>query len=297
MDPPPIERTSLKQFAAAYERVLGDLETHGVRWRGTRFDAYKRRILAAADLTYPGPVPFAGDAVGQAEFFEGASQAQQLMDASNLLAVDAPEVAARLRLVMAGQVLPPADDEADDRPRNTLVELTTAALLHRRRFSVRLPSAAEDVFLEIDDLLPFRVECKRPAHSGTLEKNLKRLRHQLRGRCADGKSRGMAVVAVDRMLGFVGGVGISPDGPGLLRYLTESMRDVIVTIQQLDVENRVRLAPTTPLAALLLVGAVFLSDPGYLVTVSQMGLSTTLPDSHKASRRIREALGPMLVAP
>jgi hypothetical protein len=105
-------------------------------------------------------------------------------------------------MILDGHLLPPRRPDADDNPRNILFELATARVLKAHGFGIRFPPQdGEDIEVTYPGLGVFSVECKRPAHLGSLANNLKLVIRQLRKRNLDGQRTGLAMIGVDRMLG------------------------------------------------------------------------------------------------
>lgn len=288
----PIEKNSLKKFAEQLRGTLEKIESRGVKWKNTRFGRYLDVIDKFSQYEFPRPFPFA-EPNELALFSEAACQAQQLIDSEGAWPNTPPEVLRqKLALVVQGPDITPPD-HSDDKGRNALVELTTAAMLARRNFTVCLTGQEEDISATFPGLPRFVVECKRPTHQGRLKKHVKALRHQLESRRKPGEY-GIAVIAADRLLGM-SELGGSVDAEAdVERLVMGGVHKVIKAIKEAEVEARTTLAPHASMAAILLVGAIFLREPGYLVTISQIGLYFPAGDQHETSQRIHQALSSVI---
>lgn len=122
---------SWAEFHDQMSRVLADVEALGVTWRGTRFSRYLRR---AQDLASMEPESVA-NRPGERITGEALSQGLQLIEAARLFpSVRSDVLVQKLRHVLDGADV--HDGCGDDRPRNTLFELTVAQLLADYGFAV-----------------------------------------------------------------------------------------------------------------------------------------------------------------
>lgn len=258
----------------------------------TRFGRYAELLDEAAALTFPCEFPWKGDDEKQRTFYEAASQCQQLMDGLDVLrGAEAGIATDRLRRVTKGQELPPTDPGASDDARNTLFELATAAALGRAGFEIGVPrDGQEDLEATYPGLFPFVVECKRPTQDAALPRNVKKVRHQLKGRRAQDKQYGLAVFGMDRVLGLAGEAAVVPSEQALLAAVDRTLLRQKRRIDEIQTATGDHLYPHATIAGLLLVGAVFPADRGGIYTVSFLRLFCTGPETTRTSRRIMGAL-------
>ncbi len=278
-------------FVEHLVRVLEGVDLMGVRWTGTRFQQYLRLLEEASRMTYPCPFPWEGDPERQKLFFESACQCQQLMDAVEVLESAEPNVAAeKLEKIVKGTQLPPADVHVPDAPRNTLFELATAASLRRSGFTVNITRFDEDARAEFRGLLPFLVECKRPAHDGSLLKNLKDARHQLKKRRASGKDYGLAVIGIDRLIGISGEAPVVDTEELFLAAVERTLHGQKRRIEEVQLQTGEKLFPHASIAGVLLVAAVFIRDRGNIFTTSLLRLFCAGPETHRTSVTIKQCM-------
>ncbi|WP_437607325.1 hypothetical protein WMF20_41965 [Sorangium sp. So ce834] len=274
----------MDEFVARFERVLNEVDLLGARWRGTRFDTYLQIMKEAASLTYPRPFPWEDEPEKKRLFFEASSQIQQLVDAADIWRDIDPKVAKeKVIAIMSGQPMPPSG-VAEDRPRNTLLEFATATALKRKGFIVDMTSQDEDIIATYPGLKEFVVECKRPTHAGALERNLRKLRHQLQERGKQGARYGLAVLGIDRVLELPGKTPNAADFQRFDSILDMTLREQIQNVRRVD---RGKLFPHAALGGVLVTTSVFLNDRGGLFTVSLMGLFCTGPEDHHTSMTIK----------
>lgn len=280
------------EFVKRLESVLDEVLQYGVRWRGTRFDAYLEVLREAASFTYPCPFPWRDDREKMRLFFEATSQIQQLVDAMRVLREAPSEVAKeKLEKALRGTLMPPTESDESDLPRNTLCEIATAVALKNKGFLVSLTTQDEDVRATYPGLvLPFVVECKRPTHAHSVKKNLKKIRRQLRDRQQAGGSYGLAVIGIDRVVELPGATpGVERESELFARIDAELRRE-IGRIRKIDAGSKDKLFPYASIGGVLLTGSVFLADRGGMFTVSQMGLFCTAREDHHVSMTIKRAL-------
>ena len=262
MNPQQLVKTSFPQLRDEVRDVLALAAEYGINWKNTRFDRYFRAIETAAEQEYPRLLTTEGNHDAQKLFWEAASQTQQLINSSTFWASqDQAVITRKLADIVKGRDLPPAGAEADH-PRNTLVELTSAALLYRHYFDVQLSSDSEDVLATIDGTEPFAVECKRPATRGGLENNLKAARKELRRRCANGGKQGLAVIVADRVLQVTGAMPTVQTVDQLVTIVDRKLEHLARDITEMVQCHGLKLFPVTKLGAIVLVGTVFVGDLG-----------------------------------
>jgi hypothetical protein len=279
-------------FVKQVNDALAEVEACVPNLKKTRFARYAELLEEVARLSFPCEFPWKGDDAKQRKFFEAASQFQQLMEGLEVLRHAEEDTRTELlQRVTKGLDLPPADPEVSDDARNTLFELATAAALRRAGFEVRVPRpGAEDVRAVYPDLLPFLVECKRPTHDGALAKNIKKARHQLKGRRIPDQHYGLAVFGMDRSLGLAGEAAVVPSERLLLAAVDRSLLRQKKRVDEIQAASGDSLYPHASIGGLLLVGAVFPADRGGIYTVSFLRLFCTGPETNRTSRRIMGAL-------
>jgi hypothetical protein len=279
-------------FVSKATRALVEVEACVPRVKSTRFGRYLELLEEVATLSFPCPFPWKDDDAKQRRFYEAASQCQQLMDGLDVLRGAEPAIATdRLQRVTKGSELPPTDPGAPDDARNTLFELATAAALVRAGFDVRVPrDGQEDLQATYPGLLPFVVECKRPTQDAALPRNVKKARHQLKGRRTQDKQYGLAVFGMDRLLGLAGEATVVPSEQTLLAAVDRTLLRQKRRIDDIQATTGDQLYPHATIAGLLLVGAVFPADRGGIYTVSFLRLFCTGEETTRTSRRIIGAL-------
>jgi hypothetical protein len=273
----PITHSSFPDFLAACRETLDRLVQVGVGWKGTRFDMYKRTVEEMAELSYPRSVNLENkDEREKDRFFrEAASQFSQLNVSTALWEKqDQAVLASKLKDVVSGTAMP-AKGKDWDPSRNALAELATGSLLERRGFLVTLTSAKEDLIARSPSLGEFAVEVKRPASEESIENNLKRLRSQLKQRCKRPGCMGLAVVAIDRIVSLAGSMARSQTEFEFRSTLDRTMEEQTVKLRALVQRRDLRLFPTTPFVAALLVGTVFVDDLGMPVQIGMLSMRST----------------------
>jgi hypothetical protein len=281
------------QLVDDLKRVLAEAHALGVTDPG-RFTDYLNALEAFSKLSFPRAQPWGDDA---ALTWEANAQATQLVTSNRIWSiVNQDALRSALLRIMRGEVLPPQEEE-DDQPRNTLLELTTAALLHYKNFSVDLTVRDEDVIATADGLPGFAIECKRPATAKGLLRNLARAKSQLQTRYKKGRQHGIAVFGVDRVLNLVGEGLVARDRAhieaGIHGKLRQLRDDLLATMNDPE-QPQYQLFPETPLFGLVLVGSVFNAKDGVPVSIQQLSLSCSGPEGDPVSRRILSVVQPLL---
>jgi hypothetical protein len=132
-------KRTFAHFQQELASALADAVTRGINWKSTRFGTYYHRIDEAVKATYPRTVDWSDGGVRERELWEAGSQCQQLMTSRIAWRVLDPDALAdKLEKVFKGSVLPPEDSDHGDEARNTLLELTTGALLHHSAFEIAI---------------------------------------------------------------------------------------------------------------------------------------------------------------
>ncbi len=260
------------------DAALREMERRDIRWQNTRFDHYLRVLAEEARLKEGRIVVVAKR---QKDFisrlWEVIGQSRQLIHTRKIWNVlDAELLRTKLGLVVKGRPIQPQGSE-NDSARDALLELVTAWLLHETGFQIDITGQEADVIARLTGFPPFAVECKRPANQKSLWRNFKLLRHQLTVRYGrDGYKHGMPVVAIDRV------VRLAMELP--VRLSVEHVkRDIYATLSQTTdslraMAARVGYSPeTTPIGAVLLVGAVFVFEPFGVSTMEYLGFFNIAP--------------------
>lgn len=288
-----VETVTLDVVEARLAETLAAAAALGVRWKGSRFDSYldiiqrRPRHWRRVDLD--------DQAVRNATRleWEASSQAQQLIDASQVWPrLDQTALADKLRKVFQGPALPP-DKGEDDAPRNYLLELTTAGLLGATAgFEVELSRHAEDLRVVLPNLGTFLVECKRPSGPASFRKNLTKLRRQLRGRLEKSEKGlfGFGVVALDRLVGvhteFLG----VRDRTHLIEVLDNVTRRYLRAVERYARNPMTNLGPRVALFGLVFSGSMLLRDEELVCSVSQMGTFFPGNEKNPLGQRVARAL-------
>ena len=164
----------------------------------TRFDRYIKLFEHLASLTFPAELPFQDDPERQTALYEGATQLMELVEADPTIRRMGARVAReKVRLILKGKEVTPTDN-GDDIARNILFEFTCATALRKAGFEVTVPEKGSDVVARHPGGVRFQVECKRPAHGGSLGARLREADFRLRERCTLGEF-GMVLIAIDRI--------------------------------------------------------------------------------------------------
>lgn len=251
-----ITPTSRRQFLEVGRVALDRLALLGVAWKGTRFETYLRLLEEAASRTYPRRIDWVKDRGELLVELEAIGQMAQLACATQLRErVERALLLDRLRYVVGGRPIP---TEVDDKPRNTLLELTAGYLLFHGGAGVELTTAREDLVIHLPGVSPVPAECKRPLGPWTVERNVKGVRRQLEATRDRYPIGGLAVFGLDRVAGVSGDLGnvARPED------LADAVKDVLDggarEIRRLGGAKleRVAIAVVT-----VLVGAVYLVEP------------------------------------
>jgi hypothetical protein len=254
-----------------------------------RFEEYVHILEEFAALPFPRKEPWGERA---AVTWEATAQCQQLVTSTRIWSkVDPSALKAALLKVGRGDLLPP--DEGDDQPRNTLLELTTGALLNARGFSVDLTVGNEDVIAAVPGVPPFSIECKRPASPKGLLRNLKDAKSQLETRYRAGKQHGMAVLGVDRVLGLTDGGLVARDAEHIATVVHGKLGSLRNDLRRVMADSpEYALFPSTPLFGFVLVGSVFNLHDGVPVAIQQLSLSCSGPEDHEISKHLLDTISP-----
>jgi hypothetical protein len=120
----PAREVTYATLYAQLKATLAELEARGfARVRHSRFGEYLRLLEVAASVPTGEPIPLASRREDDA-FAEAVSQGFQLTASRAIWSLLDPQVLdAKLRHAVQGKPLAPLDDEDDDLPRNTLLEL------------------------------------------------------------------------------------------------------------------------------------------------------------------------------
>lgn len=272
-----IRHWTLRDSLMGLDDALSQIEAHGLRWRGTRFDRYRQAIQDAREEIAAGHLQWAERLDSRALLLEALSQSSQLARSIPVWSTVTPD-ALRLRLaqVLSGRELPVVTQDATDHSRNILLELATAAFISPDARHVSLGTEPEDALLRLKtgDLLP--IECKRPAAPETVEKNVKRVRAQLARHLDRFPLGGIAVIGIDRVVD-VTTIRSSRSGLDTSLNAVDNARDVRALVKRMAEEWTVtiarlggeRLARAAPVVMAALFGAVLCLDPVAPIIVAQ----------------------------
>jgi hypothetical protein len=284
-------KKTFRDLAGEFQSVLDRLSQYDVHWAGTRFDKYRASLEAAAGWTSPRIVNTEQDRQEDRLFWEASSQAQQLIRSADTWE-DFEEATIKLKLkeVMDGAALPSSDPAVDDGPRNTLLELMSAAYLRLSGFEVQITDGKEDILAETQGL-SFAVECKRPTSENSVEKNLNKLRRQLRERrkAALVPKHGMAIIGIDRIIGLAGSMSQLPSIPALMQTVGDELERwsrVVTSIGQ-----KVGLHTVATLGGVVLTGVVWIESDGCPYTIQQLAAFGL--DQSQGTRRVVDLVAPM----
>lgn len=257
--------TSYVALAGEFDLTLGELSRLGVQWASTRFDKYRIALNEAAGWEFPRPVE---EQNVKDLLHESLIQARQLIGLSSMWCrFDEAILVRKLKQVVQGQLLPPLMAHADDLPRNTLLELSTARYLSICEFEVSITDSAADVIAEAAGFR-FSVECKRPTGPNSLEKNLKRLKTQLKGRkTAGGPPHGFVVIGIDRLSNVSGASAAVRTYEDLEERVHSGMLRGAEEVQK--VARHVGLDVHAALGALVFTAPVWIESQGQPWTVEQ----------------------------
>jgi hypothetical protein len=265
--------------------VLQDVEARGVAWKNTRYSEYLKILDAASSLDYPRAASWNED---QHKLWEAAVQCQMLVASEAVWSgLDADILVVKLGQVVKGR---PFESPSDDNPRNTLVELTVAALLARQGANVRITLDEADILATFAGVPTFAVECKRPTKAANFRKNLREANEQIKRRLSPDTPHGIAVIAVDRQLDMTKKGLSAPDERTIGTALEAEQRRLSRLFRNLAKKPHCNLFPQTPIIATLVTGAVFNLGAGIPVTIVHLGMSCTGPEDAPESRRLLSAL-------
>lgn len=176
--------------------VIKRIERLGLDWSNSRFGRY-------AEITASHRTPTRAfldayhqdDSLKELTFEAGAQLIQLLMAATVWDNFNTALLKRTAAEVLKGE---PLTADPDDKPRNSLLELVTAALLADQGFGVQLTKEREDVRLSCPGLPNGAAECKRPLTVDGVQQNLQKIGGQLRRRKRAGAGFGVAVIGADR---------------------------------------------------------------------------------------------------
>lgn len=262
-------KTTFKDFFDKLTITFNSMTALGVKWETTRFALYKQRWEKAANRSYPRIIK-SKDFDEERLFFEAASQCQQLVRSSQIWAdIDCAVLISKLEKVLKGRELPPLDN-LDDEPRNTLLELMTAAMLKRCGFEVQLTGQQADVIATRPGIPLLAVECKRPSSVKAIQRNLRRLRDQLTKRCHTGELVGMPVIGIDRISELAGSFVSTQSTDMVEQIVVAKTKKIANDILDVAWRQKITFAPMAPLGAVILVGTVYVGQESMPYTIEQM---------------------------
>ena len=269
------------QAAAELRQALDRVEALGLTWIGTRFAEY----LSVLETTPAGVRTFSvvsdEERADERLRWEAANQAFQLCAASWAWAsLDEAVLRSKLKLVLNGAALPPVGGE-EDTPRNTLFELTTAGLLHDHGFSVELTRDLEDIRLVLPGYGPLALECKRPAHAASLDRNLRKVRKQIRRRLSSDVRGGFAAIGVERIERATEEFLSAQSYEHLARILLALGTKLAGRMRSYGQPTRT-FWPDIPIGAAIFCGVVFLRETSSRIQVAHACLFSTTSDERAA---------------
>jgi hypothetical protein len=146
------------------------------------------------------------------------------------------------------------------KPRDTLLELVTAAATLDYQFKIRLTKEKEDVCLEYPGLGRGAIECKRPSHAGKLLDALNVAAGQLRKR--EAADYGIVCIGGDRLARFSGGQRIGVDTLDDEDRLTgDKTREIVKQILALTRDPACWISSSAKIGMVVVAGAVRVRYP------------------------------------
>jgi hypothetical protein len=270
--------------------VLAEADRNGISWQQTRFGQYLNLLKGASCAQSHEALPFQ-DYRSQCEFWEALNQSTQLVSSCAIWSrLDPALLREKLTLVMKGSLMPP-EGTHDDTPRNTLLELTTAALFWSHHFEVESPPDARDVIV-VADGTRFSIECKRPASKKTLEQNIRRLSHQLRARPSN--TVRLAIIGADRLLDFSGSFLKTPTLHTLNAGVQKLSQALSFRMMHWSSSGR-RLFPDVPAAGVVIVTTVWVEEHAMAHMLTRLHVFPTGDPNHPLSTSLTDIVRPRLV--
>jgi hypothetical protein len=178
------------------------------------------------------------------------------------------------------------DDSASRESRDTLIELVSAALIPRSCL-VKIGNA-EDLSITLHGFSPFAVECKRPACTDTVPRNLVRVSRQLQRRYHSGYDHGMAFIGVDRIASLRSNYP-EVDSDRDIRISTHQFFERLRSMIQPEAARAGITARTTPAIGLVFVGTIIAARTTY--TVARLRLIQTGPIVDERFLAFERAMG------
>lgn len=166
-----------------------------------------------------------------------------------------------LQEIVAGPELTESDD---DKPRNTLLELVTAALLSDRGFDVDITKDREDVTLQCPGAGKGAAECKRPSRCENILPNLRRIGEQLRQREKRGSNFGVAVLGLDRASGLCRAIHEAETVDELDWALTLIRNDAAARVAEAVQDPACNVVPAAVCGVVVISGAVLIRKPRHI---------------------------------
>jgi hypothetical protein len=254
-----------------------------------RFQAYLTHLDLAAPVPAGESLPFA-DSESQQLYLEALTQCTQLVSSWKIWPlVSAKSLRRKLAQIFSGPVMP-LPSPADDRARNTLLELTTAALLWSHHFELETPRDATDVVVDAEGVT-FSVECKRPAAGTGLESNVGRLAKQLETR--HGGHLKMAVIGADRMLSLSGGFW-SARSMNHLNAAIQQQSHAIAEVMRRWSNQGQTLFPRVVAGAVVVVGCFWVEEDAKPYALSRLHVFPTGDTTHPKSLMLNTIVEPRL---
>jgi hypothetical protein len=240
-------------------RVLASIDGAGIDWRPTRFGRYRGIIEQHRMRTDEFVRNYQADESVQKLTFEACAQLAQLVFSEAAWSLlDPGRLRRHLQEIVAGPELTESDD---DKPRNTLLELVTAALLSDRGFDVDITKDREDVTLQCPGAGQGAAECKRPLRCENILPNLRKIGEQLRERERSGSRFGVAVLGLDRATGLCREACEAETVDDLDRALTLIRKDAAARVAKAVRDPACNVVPAAVYRVVVVSGAVLIRNP------------------------------------
>lgn len=247
---------TLTVASAALEHVAA----LGLDWRGTRFAPYVQIVEEHRRKDSAFIARYRSDPrIARLTFEAGSQLAQLCMARLSWDQLDKQRLRAALKKVLEG---PEINDDTDDQPRNTLLELVAASAFADAGLAPALTKNLEDVTLTCPGVGKGAAECKRPLNADGLPQSLRVIGEQLRRR--KGIAFGAAVVGAERLARLPA----QPHEAANPEELEAASRQIqnIVTVKMMELarDPAVSLVPTAVVGVVVLSAAILVRQPLYL---------------------------------
>ncbi len=191
---------SLGQIIADVIHTRAWLGEIGISTTGTRLEKIQDHLVELLNPTTPSVSPLAVNANEEDTYYalsDGASFGRIAAEMRKL----SPHLLPRRTLqdILKGPLVPSQEKPGSTAtPRNKFVELELAA--HCSSAGCRL-LGFDDLTFEFEGCR-YVIECKRPWHKGTLDRNIKNAYRQIQSKLDGSDCRGIVAVAVEKMFGL-----------------------------------------------------------------------------------------------